>query len=123
MTRNTRATVSTPEANVFTDPDDHCPCVTRHHPAVITFHDHHRWPLGMGGPDTPENIVRVCPNTHYAIHHLLREYVKLGHEPDWQVLRRFGPYARVVARDGWDRWIDAGQPEAATALSAAGWLT
>lgn len=108
--------------NAFTHPDARCDCVADHNPNVITFHRHHILPLGMGGADEPSNTVLLCPTVHYAVHHLLREWVKTGGEPVWEIRRRFGPYARGLAEEGWDRWVDAGTPEAATALRAAGWL-
>lgn len=109
--------------NAFTDPDARCLCVADHNPNVVTFHRHHIWPLGMGGPDEPSNTVLVCPTTHYAVHHLLREWVAAGRQPAWEIRRRFGTYARELAEEGWDRWIDAGRPEAATAFAAAAWRT
>ena len=98
------------EINVFTHPDASCPCVTNHVPSVITLNKHHVWPLGMGGPDTPDNLVVVCPTVHYSIHHLLREWVKLDGEPPWELRRRFGPYPRSIAERGYALWVEAGRP-------------
>lgn len=92
--------------NAFTHPDAFCPCVKTHVPSVITFHQHHILPLGMGGPDTPENLILLCPTQHLAIHHLLRELVRTDGEPELD-LRRFGALGRTLAYRGWNEWLEA----------------
>lgn len=99
------------EANVFTDPDAACACVADHNPNVIVFHLHHIWPLSWGGPDVPDNELMLCPTGHLSVHHLLRVARGTGTPPDglpWEMRRRFGPYLRAVAQDGWERWAAAG---------------
>lgn len=88
--------------NAFTHPEAECVCVTDHNPNVITFHEHHIWPLGMGGPDTRANIVLLCPTSHASVHHLIREYDKAGGEPPWDVRKRFNLYVRSLAKQGWE---------------------
>lgn len=94
--------------NVFTDPTARCLCVSDHNPNVIVFHRHHIWPLGMGGPDEPENLVLLCPTSHDATHNLLRAWVKAGGEPSWEIRRRFGPYVRRLAEEGYRTAVAAG---------------
>lgn len=88
-----------------------CGCVATHSPTCRTTHAHHIWPLGMGGPDTADNIVHVCPNTHASAHQLLRltGYRYDGDTP-WWVRRQFPTLARDLAWDGWQTWDEAGRP-------------
>lgn len=88
-----------------------CQCVASHSPACRATHAHHVWPLGMGGPDTPDNIVTVCPNTHASTHQLLRlaGYRYDGDVP-WWIRRQFSTLARDLAWDGWSAWDLAGRP-------------
>ncbi len=43
-----------------------------HVPRCYDVDLHHVWPLGEGGPETPENTVRICPTGHRNVHELLR---------------------------------------------------
>lgn len=79
-----------------------CVCVANHSPVVADPHIHHIVPLYVGGPDTPENVVNICPTSHAAVHLLLRAWERAGGEPSWEVRRRFGPYVRDLARRGWE---------------------
>lgn len=90
--------------NAFTDPLARCECVADHNPNVITFHQHHVWPLGMGGPDEASNLVLLCPTVHASIHHLLREFVRADGEPGWLITRHFGNYPRRLAAQGYYAW-------------------
>ena len=92
--------------NAFTDPGASCPCVSDHNPNVITFNIHHIQPLAHGGADTEDNEILICATTHYSVHHLLREAFKRDVSPNevpWEIRKRFGPFARDLAQQGWDR--------------------
>lgn len=75
-----------------------------HRPEVITPHDHHIQPLGMGGPDVATNIVTICPTGHGNVHAALAAIV-FGHEMP-KVTRR----ERELAQAGFDAWVRAGRP-------------
>lgn len=51
-----------------------CPCRSEHAPSVPWTHAHHVVPLYAGGPDTPDNIVYICPATHDWVHIILRVF-------------------------------------------------
>lgn len=88
-----------------------CDCVSRHSPVCRSVHRHHVWPLGMGGPDEPANIVRICPNQHAMIHRLIRLWgYRYDGEPPWWIRRHFSPLARTLAEQGWRAWVAAGRP-------------
>lgn len=80
-----------------------CACVSEHRPAPDELHIHHIWPLGWGGPDTAWNRVWLCPTSHANVHVLLAAYQKAGGMPAWEVRRRFSPYVRGLADEGWRR--------------------
>jgi hypothetical protein len=90
------------QINILTDPAAYCPCVTTHTPKVVVFHQHHVWPTGAGGPDTPENLLLLCPTGHATVHKLLAQYEKYGGPPPWDVLRHANAYLRGVAETGWN---------------------
>lgn len=56
------------------------PCANpvRHQPTYLRTVKHHIKPQMWGGPDTPENLVRVCDVCHYGAHVLLDMAVKLN---------------------------------------------
>ena len=95
-----------------------CSCVATHAPSNRATHAHHVWPLGMGGPDEPWNIVDICPNMHTSTHQLIRliGYRYDGDAP-WWIRRQFPLLARELAEAGWQRWHDAGRP-----VAQARWL-
>jgi len=33
-------------------------------------HTHHKIPQGVGGPDTPDNLIDLCPGCHDALHNI-----------------------------------------------------
>jgi hypothetical protein len=82
-------------------------CVVHKHEEWVPLEDHHVWPKGMGGPDRPENIARVCSNGHGQIHAYLDLLIRYAGEPPWNLARRFGPSIRAFARRG---WLAAGRP-------------
>ena len=94
---------------ILKDPTITCPCVAEHSPKLIEVHEHHIVPLYAGGPDTPSNIIRVCPNTHYATHALLRQYERHQGTPPWSIRRQFPRYAQELAQMGWERRTPAQQ--------------
>lgn len=55
-----------------------CKCRTTHSPYPLELNFHHVWPLAMGGPDVPSNLVAVCPTTHANIHEILRLLMRNG---------------------------------------------
>lgn len=91
----------------------YCECVSTHYPVCRSVHDHHIHPLGMGGPDTYLNIVRLCPNQHAMTHRLLRLWgYRYDGEPPWWIRRHFSPIARDLAEQGWNAWDGGGRPVA-----------
>jgi hypothetical protein len=91
MTAQQRAPVQLPR----------CLCVADHQPEPQSLDRHHIWPLGMEGPDTPGNIVVICPTTHRNVHELLRAWVAWQGQPPWEIRRHFSPYARQLAHQGY----------------------
>ncbi len=81
-----------------------CEVHTQHYPRPHENHLHHVWPLGMGGPDIPENIVVVCPTGHSNIHVLLRQWIANRGAPPPAAQRPFGLEERKLARLGWERF-------------------
>ena len=97
-----------------------CDCVADHHPEPLVLEEHHIWPLGMGGPDIPENLVWVCPSTHGNAHEVLRTLVAWGPISYRSVceLNDRGPvprYAYALAREGYRRWQTGSCEEPAAA--------
>lgn len=85
-----------------------CACVWEHRPPVLELHRHHILPLYLGGPNTADNIVWLCPTTHTNVHELLRMMMTRGPLTyrDCQELqdRPVSRYAHAVALDGYQRW-------------------
>lgn len=88
---------------------DGCMCVKRHDPVVLEFHGHHLWPKFLGGPEHPDTLLTLCPNTHTGAHKILRRFLKAGEisprQPDEP------RYAYHVASLGFQAWEAAGRPE------------
>ncbi len=87
------------------DHDEVCRCAPQHRPPPLELHRHHRFPLYLGGPDTLDNIVIVCPTTHANVHELLRLMVKADRALTETELEDLEPrpvsrYAGVLARRG-----------------------
>ena len=80
-----------------------CLCVTQHVPEAHVLNRHHILPKSWGGPDVPENLVDLCPNTHENVHKLLDQHVRLGGIPSWEYRRRFSVYARDLAARAWEQ--------------------
>lgn len=86
-----------------------CVCISEHNPAPMELTHHHVWPLGMGGPDTPDNLVWLCPTAHYNVHELLRWFIRYNGDltfRDATVMYDVpvNRYIFAVARLGWLRF-------------------
>ncbi len=102
-----------PASASFDQPDAHgqprmtrqpCQQHSRHHPASHLNEQHHIWPLGMGGPDSPDNRVVICPTGHNNVHALLKLFQLHRGEPPYAELRVFAFGERELARLGWQRY-------------------
>lgn len=92
-------------------------CAVHTHEEWVPVNEHHVWPLGMGGPDSPANRVSLCMNAHGAVHSYLDLLVRFGadfDDPDnpnggvpWHTAQHYGPKVRRLAFEGWTR---AGRP-------------
>jgi hypothetical protein len=87
------------------DSGQSCTCVSDHNPEPRELNRHHIWPKGAGGPDTPENLVWLCPTSHVNVHDLEREWVRYEGEPPWPVRRGYGPTIRELARRAYQSTI------------------
>jgi hypothetical protein len=45
----------------------YCGCCKEHFPSIHR-HVHHKIPRATGGPDTPDNLIELCPGCHDALH-------------------------------------------------------
>lgn len=80
-----------------------CALHRAHTPRTLTLHHHHIFPLGMGGPDEPWNVLAVCPTGHVNVHLMLRA-LHTG------APLRGGHGERRIAALGLALWTAAGQP-------------
>jgi len=85
-----------------------CRCMADHRPHPLELNLHHVWPLGMGGPDTPDNLVPLCPTTHTNVHELLRHLMRYGPLTSGEVGELYdvpvNRYAYVLAMRGYLEW-------------------
>jgi hypothetical protein len=44
-----------------------CGCCSKHFP-TIHKHTHHKDPRALGGKDTPDNLIEICPSCHDTLH-------------------------------------------------------
>jgi hypothetical protein len=79
-----------------------------HSPRPQTLDTHHVHPIGMGGPDTVANEVKLCQTGHANVHRLLSVYEATGQTPPWVIRRSFGPGERALAAKGWAEFQAAG---------------
>lgn len=98
------------------DEGQRCACVSEHRPPVLEFERHHAWPLYLGGPDVPENLVWVCPTTHTNAHELLRMMLRAGRALTYSECqdiedRPVARYAHNLALRGYEAWLT--RPEVA----------
>ena len=82
---------------------DQCAVHRFHRPPVRETERHHIQPLSMGGPDTPANIVKICPTGHSSVHVAIRDLVRLRVPKGTREERR-------LAQVGFARWVQAGRP-------------
>lgn len=82
-------------------------CAVHKHRTYVPMERHHRWPIGMGGPDVAANIVTLCCNGHYEVHEYLRQLILHGGVVPPELSRHFGVKVRALARAGWEA---AGSP-------------
>ena len=87
------------------DADKVCPCVAEHVPKAVELHRHHLLPSYLGGGDTDDNLVWICPNTHAATHELLRLYLRAGGPPHHDVINDYPRHARVLALKAWRLYL------------------
>lgn len=85
------------------DEGQSCVCVADHNPNPMELNRHHILPLGEGGLDEPDNVVWLCPTSHANVHELLRAYVKYEGSPPWDIVKHFGVYIRMLAKEGYRR--------------------
>lgn len=74
-------------------------CTVHRHNDDPPIDAHHVWPLGMGGPDVPANIIPVCPNGHRDIHSYMR-LLLTNPKPPWTERRKYGRKTRFFAEQG-----------------------
>lgn len=79
------------------------------------FHEHHRHPRSMGGPENPDDLLILCPLHHGRAHALARAYVQ--HGPGVRTVRWFSPAERATARYAVTMWRENGAPR------ISGWST
>lgn len=80
-------------------------CSVHRHRSWVPVESHHIWPVGMGGPNTPENRVPLCANAHYTVHEVIRRLIN-GHGVVADS-RRFSARVKALALRG---WTEAGKP-------------
>lgn len=71
------------------------------HREWVSFDWHHVHPTQYHGPDTQENLIKVCPNAHRDIHHLMEAMLR-GKSYN---LRQYGPSVRRYALQGYEEVI------------------
>lgn len=84
----------------------HAPCEVhdeRHRPPSLVNQIHHIWPLGAGGPDTPDNRVVICATGHCNVHNLIREFFVYQGAVPHSVLKLYHHQERDLARLGFRR--------------------
>jgi hypothetical protein len=84
---------------------NHCELHKEHRPLPLETEVHHKWPLGMGGPDKPENKIKVCPTSHSTIHVLIRMLVNGVELP-----KNGLAHEKELAHEGYNKWVAAGKP-------------
>lgn len=67
------------------------------HRSMVSFEVHHIWPREYHGPDTKENKIKICPNAHSDIHHLLN--AMLAGKP--YNVKLYGKNIRLYANRGY----------------------
>jgi hypothetical protein len=83
-------------------------CRVHTHRDFVPAEDHHVWPKEWHGPNTKENLIRVCSNGHGEIHYYLSLLLASGEtDPDkavnaipYHIRNRFGSKVRGYALKG-----------------------
>lgn len=71
--------------------------VCHKHTDMVSYEIHHVWPTAYHGPDTAANKVKICPNAHSDIHHLMERLLR-GKPVN---LTEYGPAIRGLALSGY----------------------
>lgn len=66
------------------------------HRSLVSYEIHHVWPREYHGPNTKDNLVKICPNAHSDVHYLLQRMLT-GKSYD---LSEYGPNVRAIAQRG-----------------------
>jgi hypothetical protein len=80
------------------------------------FDQHHRWPVSLGGPENPDDLLILCPNHHHRQHALIRYLVEYP-VTETTVTSHFVSVELETARYAVAQWRAAGSP------AIAGWPT
>lgn len=80
------------------------------------FEQHHRWPMSMGGPEKPDDLLVLCPNHHHRQHSIIR-YLIESVTAKLSVTRHFTLVELDTARHAVSEWKAAGSP------TISGWPT
>lgn len=85
-----------------------CRCSKVHHPDPTELHGHHVIPRYLGGADTPENLIWLCPTGHSNVHEMIRMMMRVGRltasEMRAQFPERLNAYLYRVAVEGYDAY-------------------
>ena len=76
--------------------------VCHRHTTMVSYEMHHVWPLGYHGPNVKSNLIKICPNAHSDIHHLMDRL--LAGKP--VELKEYGNTVRHYALLGWVQVMD-----------------
>jgi hypothetical protein len=78
------------------------------------FDAHHRWPISLGGPEHPDDLLACCPVHHRRQHSLLRYMIECDTTPPSStVLLHFTALERETADYAVTQWRAAGSPHIA----------
>lgn len=83
---------------------DPCQVHAFHRPTPQVCFRYYVWPLDMGGPDTPENVVIVCPTGFTNISLLFDDIKHNGGVTAYAYRRKFAQTEVHVAELGWSRF-------------------
>lgn len=72
------------------------------HHNMVSYEWHHVWPTQYHGPNTAANKIKICPNAHSDIHHLMdRILAGKSYSP-----RQYGKQIRFYAYYGASQVLD-----------------
>lgn len=96
------------------DHGQHCRCIRNHDPFPLELNHHHVWPLYLGGPDTKDNMVWLCPTGHTNVHEMIRLMLKYGRLTFTEMGQHYvipvNRYLYAIAVRGYDQY-KANSPE------------